>query len=102
MSAGRSVAGLYRNDFGQSRLAQLVVLDELCRGFDGDLALLLRILRDQDVDGAVLERSHLSGRPVVSDDLSKRAGLAETGQHSDGSLIVGREEARELRMGGES
>src|SRR5580692_8774344 len=43
---GCGVAGLYRNDLGQRRLVQLIALDELCRGFHGDLAFLLRVLRD--------------------------------------------------------
>lgn len=101
---GRGVAGLYRHDLGQSRLVQLVALDELGRGFHGDFALLLRVLRDQGLDGAILERGDLSARRVVSDDLylSQSASLAEASQRSDRALIVGREEAPELRMGGES
>src|ERR1700722_7901662 len=64
---GRCVAGLDRNDLRQGRLVQLVAFDELGRGFHGDLALLLRILRDQRVDAAVLERADLGARGVISD-----------------------------------
>src|SRR4029077_1797750 len=73
---GRSVAGLDRDDLGQRRLVQLVALDELGRGFHGDLALLLWVLRDQSVNAAVLERADLSACGVVSDDLHlpQRAG----------------------------
>src|ERR1700722_13911713 len=63
---GCSVAGLYRNDLGQRGLVQFIAFDELGRGFHGDLSLLLRVLRDQGVDAAVLERADLGARRIVS------------------------------------
>src|ERR1700722_13317319 len=68
--SGCCVAGLYCDDLGQRGLVQFIALDELGRGFHGDLALLLRILRDQGVDCAVFERADLGARRVVSDDLN--------------------------------
>jgi hypothetical protein len=73
---GRSVASLYRNDLSQLRLVNLSPLMSFAADSMATLPLL-RVLRDQGLDGAVLERTDLSACRVVNDHLhfSQSAGL---------------------------